>query len=383
MEPSRASQVLRAGLPPRGGEGRVLPALLRLAALGTLAGASAIIGCAPPVSGLESPAGAPRPMPPAEVPGTAVVIALEGDEVHRTHSIDTSLVVDDDVTVTARMGGTVENILVERGSVVKKDDPLLILKNKDLQLYVERAEIDLELATLEFERLKRLFEEKTISASQFDISRLTLESARVNVEIAREDLERSFVRAPFDGVIIDRFARRGQKVIEDDDAPLFRITTLAPLLARLYLPEEVALGLRQGDRVQITPRHHRSEPVQGVVRWLSGVVDASSGTRQAIVTVGPRSGFDWLVPGTAVTVLLQLSAATHPAVLIPRAALNDGVAERAGGMSRVRVVSEEGYLWRSVRLGRIRGEDVEILEGLRPGERVVIASEGRGPSGER
>jgi hypothetical protein len=112
-------------------------------------------------------------------------------------------------------------------------------------------------------------------------------------------------------------------------------------------------------------------------------VDASSGTRQAIVTVGHQRGSAWLVPGTAVTVLLNLSAGTHPAVLIPRAALNGGLEERAGEMSRVRVQDDQGYLWRAIRLGRFRGESVEVLEGLQPGERVVLVSEGGSSSAKR
>jgi RND family efflux transporter MFP subunit len=382
----KACRVLRAlldSLHLDGGGGKGAPAPASFVIAAALSALVLAAGCAPSVSGEEIRPEAPSLKPAPDLPGIAVVVAVGGDEIQRTHSINTSLVVDDDVTVTARMGGIVEEILVDRGSLVKKDDPLLVLKNRDLKLYLERAELNLELATLEFDRIRTLFEEKTISASQFDISRLTLESARVDVEIAREDLERSIVRAPFNGVIIDRFARHGQKVIEDDDLPLFRIITLSPLLARLYLPEEVSRGLRQGDEVEITPRHHRSGSVKGVVRWLSRVVDASSGTRQAIVTVGQQKGFDWLVPGTAVTVLLHLSADTHPAVLIPRAALTNGVMERAGEMSRVRVLNEDGYLWREIRLGRFRGKDVEVLEGLTPGERVVLASEGRSPSSER
>ena len=376
-------QALRRSLHSRGGWGRGPSTPAPLAVAAVLAGTILLIGCARPASGEETRPEGQSPAPAGERPNTAVVVPIDSDEIQRTHSINTSLVVDDDVTVMARMGGIVEKILVDRGSRVKKGAPLLVLINRDLQLYLERAEIALELATLEFERTETLFEEKTISASLYDISRMTLESARIDVEIAREDLEKSIVRAPFDGVIIDRFARHGQKVIEDDDLPLFRITTLSPLLARLYLPEGLALGLRQGDEVDVSPRLLPGEAVKGVIQWLSGVVDASSGTRQAVVTVRNQRGSGWLVPGTAVTVLLNLSAGTHPAVLIPRTALNGGLEERAGEMSRVRVLNDDGYLWRTIRLGRFHGDNVEVLEGLRPGERVVLVSESGGSSAER
>ena len=53
-------------------------------------------------------------------------------------------------------------------------------------------------------------------------------------------IDRSVVRAPFDGVVADRFVRVGEKVLLDEHKPLFKVMALEPLLARAYLPSRRA-----------------------------------------------------------------------------------------------------------------------------------------------
>ena len=233
---------------------------------------------------------------------------FQGQEPHRL-TIDTHLVVEEDVLIPSRMSGIVEKILVERGSRVRKGQLLLRLKNLDLRLRVKRAEIALKQAEADYARAKRLHAERTISESAFEAVQLDHEAVSVDLEIAREELERSMVRAPFDGLIIERFAKIGQKVIEEENPPLFRLTGLAPLHARLYLPEQVARALREGDEVEIVPQFNTAAYVRGSVTWISPVIDASSGTSLAIVAV--PSGDDGttapLLPGAAVSVTLNVS----------------------------------------------------------------------------
>ena len=344
-------------------------------------------GCVQHASGEQDPPPTPEPRRQASAPQietdqerppqaagampTAVAVPINSEDVPRTVSVDTSLVVDQDVMVMARMGGMVEKIFVDRGSRVKKRDPLLRLRNRDLKLLLQKAEIVARQRVADFERFRELYEEKTVSAAQFEESELAMESARVDVEIAREELGKSIVRAPFSGVVIDRFAKVGQKVIEDENVPLFQVTALSPLLARLYLTEDVARSLHAGDPVKVRPRYLPSAGVEGTIDWVSGVVDASSGTCQAIISVPGGGGKGPLSPGTAVTILLSLPA-TSAGVLIPRAAL-DGEEDRPGAHdARVRVLENGRGTWRRVRVGRDRGDRVEILNGLRPGERVVL-----------
>jgi RND family efflux transporter MFP subunit len=353
-----------------------------------LAGAVAItggatLGCGAdtsgdsPHNGLET-AAAPQAEPADPAPLTAVAVASAAGAGRQAVSIDTNLVVDNDITVTARMGGTVGKIFVDRGSRVHTGDPLLELVNRDLTLLLRRAEIALQQKTSDFERTRQLHKERTVPESLFEESQLAQERARVEVEMAREDLEKSTVRAPFDGVIVDRFARLGQKVIEDDSTPLFRLTTLSPLLARLYLTEDLAQSLRRGDRVEVVSRYQPSLTATGTIQWISPAIDAPSGTTLAIVTL-PGGGSTPLSPGMGVTVVLHPASSGRPAVLIPAAALERRAQDPSGREARVEVIENGARSWRSVRLGEMHGDQIEVLDGLAPGDRVAVLPPAGGP----
>jgi RND family efflux transporter MFP subunit len=310
-----------------------------------------------------------HPEPPLRDLPTAIAVA--SDPV-RAFTIETHLIVEQDVTVLARMSGIVEKIFVERGSSVRKGKLLLKLLNRDLALEVQRAEITKKLKEAEFMRIRELFDEQAISLSEYEESQLNHEGAGVELEIAREELEKSLVRAPFDGLIVERFAKIGQKVIEEENVPLFRLTKLSPLQARLYLPERIARSLEEGDEVKVIPRYLSGVITPGRIEWISPVIDASSGTSLAMVSV-PVDGEDAkrLQPGTAVTIVLNVETEER-GVLIPRSALGgDG---RHDGAQVVEVLQEGRRILRTVRVGEVHGEEVEILEGLQSGERVFLVA---------
>lgn len=280
-----------------------------------------------------------------------------------------------------RRSGIVREIFVDRGTPVKEGDPLLRLENHDLDLYVKRAEIGRERAERELRRAQSLIDQELISTAEFEARDLDWRSAGVEVEIAREELEKSWVRAPFDGLIAERYARVGQKVVEDEDAPLFQITALAGLQARLYLPEPVARNLAAGHEVEVRPRHLPGMSFPGRVQYISPVVDSSSGTILAIISV-PRGGPPGpLLPGSAVTVGIDLPPGDGE-VLVPREAFPTEQALAPGEPALLEVWEGGKSTRRRVVLGDLHGDRVGILEGLRPGERVVLRTDPPEPGTE-
>ena len=307
---------------------------------------------------------------------TADALSMEEGGVSRQVTLDAHLEVEQDVQIMASMSGIVEEITVDRGSRVSKGDLLLRLENRDLALILERTEIIRDQQEKGFQRAKTLFEKNLIPRSDFEEKDLEWKRAQVDVKIAREILEDSLVRAPFDGLIMDRFAKIGQKIIEDENRPLFRLTTLAPLQAKLFLKEEIAGYLREGDEVEILPRYLPGVSVPGRIEWISRVIDASSGTTLAIVTVPDHGAFGELRPGASVTVRIALNGGSG-GVLVPIAALGgeDSVVRSASAL--IEVLDGDRRTWRRVRLGQIHGNRIEILEGLQAGEKVVLRSTDR------
>jgi RND family efflux transporter MFP subunit len=212
------------------------------------------------------------------------------------------LMVDQEVHVTARMTGIIERIHVDRGSVVTRNQPLASLDARELDLNIRESKEEVDLRKAELDRAEALSAGKVVSRAELDERRARHEMAQARWEKARELRDRAVIRAPFAGVVSERWARVGQKVIIDEDTPLFKITALEPLLARVYLPEEQLLRIRKGDAVEVVPLRFPRARTTGAVQFISPTIDPASGTFQVIVRVRREKARELLRPGLAVKI---------------------------------------------------------------------------------
>jgi membrane fusion protein, multidrug efflux system len=209
--------------------------------------------------------------------------------------------VEQEVQVTARMTGIVVGIHVERGAVVAKNQPLASLDARELDLIIRENKEEMELRRAEWNRARALAAGKILSQAELDERQARFQVAHAQYDKARELRDRAIVRAPFAGVVTDRYARIGQKVVVDESTPLFKITASDPLLARVYLPEEELMRVRVGDRVELVPVKFPEAKTTGTVQFISPAVEAASGTFQVLIRVR-RNGSSVLRPGVAVRV---------------------------------------------------------------------------------
>jgi RND family efflux transporter MFP subunit len=210
--------------------------------------------------------------------------------------------VEQDVALSARQDGIVSAIHVERGQAVEKGQALCTLDTRALDLDLDEAEQEMKLAAAELERSRALAKERIVATAELDEKTARYEVARARWERQKEMRDRAVIRAPFSGVVTERYARIGQKVIEDEQEPLFKLTAREPLLARVYLPEEDLLRVRLGDPVEIVPVKFPDLRTSGQVHFISPVVDPASGTFQVLVRVRRDPAKSALRPGVAVDV---------------------------------------------------------------------------------
>jgi len=231
--------------------------------------------------------------------GSAFVLAegQSGNDVYASH-----LMVDQEVTVSARITGVIEKINVDRGTAVKKGQSLATLELQEFEQGVREAREDMQLAKVELERAQALSAGNIMSKAELDEKKARYAVASAAWEKARAIRDYAFIRAPFSGIVTEKYARVGQKVIDNQNVPLFKITAFEPLLARVYLPEERLLSIRRGDRVDVIPEKFPRSRTTGVVQYISPTVDAASGTFQVIVQVKRDVPQSVLRPGLAVKV---------------------------------------------------------------------------------
>jgi RND family efflux transporter MFP subunit len=232
--------------------------------------------------------------------GSAAGAGQAETDVYPSH-----LMVDQEVTVSARITGVIEKINVDRGTVVKKGQSLATLELQEFEQSVREAREEMQLRKAELERARALSAGKILSKADLDEKSATYAVALAAWEKAKAIRDYAFIRAPFSGVVTEKFARVGQKVIDNQNVPLFKITAFEPLLARVYLPEQRLMSIHKGDRVEVVPEKFPKARTTGVVQYISPTVDAASGTFQVIVQVRRDPAQPVVRPGMAVKVLFN------------------------------------------------------------------------------
>lgn len=213
-----------------------------------------------------------------------------------------NLMVDQDVNVSCQLTGVIETIHVDRGSVVAKGQPLATLHMGEFDADVRQTKESMELARAQLERAKALSAGSIMSKADLDTARAQFAVAVANWEKAKAVREYAVIRAPFAGVVAEKYARVGQKVIDNANQPLFKITATEPLLARIYVKEQNLLRIKRGDKVEVIPDNFPKAKTTGAVQFISPSIDPASGTFQVVVQVHRDTSQPVLRPGVAVKV---------------------------------------------------------------------------------
>ncbi|HKQ62651.1 MAG TPA: efflux RND transporter periplasmic adaptor subunit, partial [Candidatus Polarisedimenticolaceae bacterium] len=240
------------------------------------------------------------------------------------------LYVERDARLTARMSGVVQAVHAERGDRVRQGQLLAELESDLARGELRKAEQQFELAKAEYRRTQALSDRQMISEQEALRRKIEHDLAASEVELRQARLERCMVRAPFDGVVVERTAAVGQRVTEDDNTELFRVVASDPLRARLDVPEERMAGVSPGERAWIEAGTAAPQPAR--VIFVSPTVDPASGTTRVIVQADGRDRA--LRVGAAIAVRFDETTASAPLFQIPSEAL---IEEAAPGEGRLLV----------------------------------------------
>jgi membrane fusion protein (multidrug efflux system) len=214
------------------------------------------------------------------------------------------LMVDQEVTVSSRITGVIETIHVERGAAVTRGQPLCTLELKEFDQDIQLAKEQMGLAKAELDRAEALTSGGVGSRADLDTKRAQYGVAVAAWEKAKAIRDYAVVRAPFTGIVTEKQARVGQKVVDIQNIPLFKITAFEPLLARIYVPEKELLQVHRGAAVDVLPVNFPQARTTGTIEFISPTVDPASGTFQVVIRVRREPSRSLLRPGLSVEIRL-------------------------------------------------------------------------------
>jgi membrane fusion protein, multidrug efflux system len=276
--------------------------------------------------------------------------------------------------VAADTSGKILITHVERGSFVDKgavlasvDRRTAALMESEATASAAAARTQAEQAQKDCERNEKLFEEGAISKAEHDRQRsaceVTLSQARaaeVRVRSAQKGIGDTSIRAPFSGMVAERYVSAGEYVTPP--TKVAQVVEIDPLRLQLSVPESGVKLVRMGLSVDFHVAAYPEETFHGTIRYIGPALRSSS--RDLLVEAVVPNGDHRLRPGMFASA--ELSLGDHLAPVIPKDAVRID-----GSLNRIFVVKNKQIEERLAKLGDAKDGLIVIEQGASPGDRVV------------
>jgi RND family efflux transporter MFP subunit len=396
-------------------------------ALAMLLAVTSLVGCGSdypaPGAAKSAPAGTARAATPAKSTPVRVIPAME-ERAAGVVVASGTLAAEEQVVLGMKVAGRLAEITVDLGTRVKQGDVVARLDSTDFRLRVQlvenaiqqaRARLGLSLdgasdrvdpektplvrqaravldeALLTRDRRIKLSEQQLIARADLDAAEAAAKVAegryhdaveevnnrlgilaerRTELELARQQLADTVLRAPIDGAMNARQAAVGEFL--NAGAPVATLVRINPLRLRLAVPEREAAAIRQGQRVRLTLE---SDPTvyEGHVARLAPAI--SEQNRSLMIEAEIPNPQGRLRPGAFARGEIVVQP-DRRLVTVPAEAL-----VTFAGIEKVLVVEGGRAVEKRVTTGRRSGDRLEILSGLAAGEQVILRP-GAIPSGQ-
>jgi membrane fusion protein (multidrug efflux system) len=263
--------------------------------------------------------------------------------------------------VIAKVDGGVRELHVEEGDMVDKNQILATLDGDRLRLELSESQARLRKMQRDFQRNQELQEKGLISEGDFERIQYDLEALQASFNLASLELDYTQIRAPITGVVSERYLKLGNTIKTGD--PVFRVTSLDPLVAYMYVPEREFRQITAGQPVQIEIDALPGSPVVATVTRVSPIVDPETGTFKITIEL---SGADQRIkPGMFGRMSIVYDK--HENVLqVPRSAIIETASDTS-----IFVVEDGIGLRKTIETGFSSNGMVEIKSGLADGENVI------------
>jgi membrane fusion protein (multidrug efflux system) len=285
---------------------------------------------------------------------------------------------DRDVVISAEESGVIREIMIDKGNRVRAGQAMFRMDDKLLKAQVEQAGALSSLAQETWERRKRLFEEDQVGSELAYLeAKYAAEQASANLNLLEERLARTVIRAPITGVLDSREIEVGTMV--GVGTPVARIVDADPLKITAGVPERYAIDVRTGTEATVTFDVLPEELFHGPISYVGSVVDPGNRTFPVELRLPNPGG---LIKPEMVANVELVRRTLDEAMVIPQESLirvEEGymvfVVENDGGVDLVRS--------RPVNLGPAQQNEVVVLSGIEPGDRLIVVGQQSVAAGDR
>ena len=273
-------------------------------------------------------------------------------------------------SLSAEVGGIVDTINFQSGQDVQKGDVLLTLRANNDPAVLAQLQAQAKLDEINYARDLKQFAANAVAQSTVDTDRANLAAAQAQVAAQQASMDEKIVRAPFSGRLGIRQVNLGQYL--QPGTAIVTLEQLSPLFVDFYLPQQALVALKVGQVVNLKIDAYPGQTFPAKIAAIGATVD--SATRSIAVRAVLRNDDLRLRPGMFASVSVE-TGAPKEAVTLPQTAIayssyGDTVYVVKHGQGNA-LVADQVF----VTLGATRGDQVQILDGVKAGDEVVTAGQ--------
>ena len=295
-----------------------------------------------------------------EIPVTAHIAAYESlsNKVYTTGTI----LANEEVELRSEISGKITDLLFKEGAYVNKGDLLIKINDADLQAQLRKAESKVRLVEDREARQRQLAQNQMISQEDYESTLNDLQSAKAEYDLIKAEIDKTEIRAPFNGVVGLRGVSEGSFVTTS--TVIARLQNLSNLKVDFAIPQKYATLVKIGDEI-IFKLSSSDFGYKAKVYAIEPKIDPSTRTLKlrAICEIDYRG----LFPGAFVNVEVKLKEIEN-AILIPTIAIVPELKGQSVYLFKSGIVSPQ-----SVEIGLREEKRVQIVSGLEEGDTVITS----------
>lgn len=289
------------------------------------------------------------------------VVEVKPTRLENNLSVTGNIIPNESVDLKSEISGLVTEITFKEGEFVKKGTPLVYLNDDELTAQKDRLAYTKKLYEGQENRQKQLLEREAISQEEYDIVLNQFNTNLADINLIEAQIRQTVIRAPFDGVIGLRQISEGSVITPSDI--IVNVVNIDPIKIDFSIPERYANIIQQGSQISFTNAAVEGEST-GEVYAISPNIDAATRTLQ-LRAISPNKDRKFL-PGMFVGIKVNLNV-NEDALMVPAESLIPDL----DGYKVFTVNAEEKIEEAKVSIGIRTDREVQIIEGLKQGDRVL------------
>ncbi len=293
----------------------------------------------------------------------AEVMVVKESQLAEKIYLNASLIGDEEIELRPEVAGKIININFKEGDRVKKGELLVKINDADLQAQLMRAQSQKELAEEKEYRSKQLLDQELISQEEYDVIKNDLNTKTADVELLKAQIDKTEIRAPFNGVVGLRWVSEGSFI--NSSVVIATLTKTNPIKIDFAVPIKHADKVHIGETIKLTvPNSEQEFPAK--IYAIDPKIDPSTRTLKVRARAENNSGI--LLPGSYAEIELILDE-NADAVSVPTQAV---VPDISGEM--VYLFKNGKAVPSPVKTGLRTNTEVQIIDGVDPGDTVITSA---------